>query len=426
MGTSLAVDVVLPALPSSAGRARRLVRDALAPLTAARSFASESLDSAQLAISEVVTNALLHAGTPVRLRVLVAGARVRFEVGDGSAHLPVNRSHAPAAGTGRGLHLVAEVADRWGVYRDDGGKVVWFELQDTETGSEHGEGPSGSPGAEPPGAHEIELRNVPLLMHAAWQEHAAALLREVLLTRIEDEPEALEQHAAASDALGLLCAQVPPPEVDDDAESIMANATEPGVSAPRVVLRIPEDAVRHFDDLDTMLDSAAFLADAGDLMSTPIQPEMRALRRWMCDQIRRQSTGGPPERWSSPTGAPPATGRPLVWDSDSVTAAPEALVAADDASRIVAVSRPALALLGYDDPGELVGERLLRIIPERYHQAHIAGFTLHLTNGRSPLIGTLVTVPVRRRDGDETSLGLNVTLQHLVDGRPVFVAELHT
>ncbi len=419
MGTSLALDVVLPALPTSAGRARRLLRDALAPTTT-----PDSVDSAQLAASEVVTNALVHAGTPVRLRVLVSESRVRVEVADGSGHLPVSRNHAASAGTGRGLHLVEELVDRWGVYRDDGGKVVWFELTDPDATSGPLVDSTDRPGHRP-AMHEIALHNVPLLMHAAWQEHAAALLRELLLIRIEDEPEALEQHAAASDALGLLCAQLPPPSLHDDPDAIMANATEPGVSASHVMLEVPDDAVDHFEDLDTMLESAVSLADAGELLSTPTQPEMRAMRRWMCRQIREQSTGGPAERWASPTGAPPVTGRPLRWDDSAVTEAPEALVAADDASRIVAVSRSAAAALGYDDPAELVGQRLLQIIPERYHQAHIAGFTLHLTNGRSPLLGSRVTVPVRCQNGDELTLELTVRVQHLADGRPVFVAELH-
>ena len=419
MGTSLALDVVLPALPTSAGRARRLLRDALAPTTD-----PDSVDSAQLAASEVVTNALVHAGTPVRLRVLVSDAHVRVEVADGSGHLPVNRNHAAAAGTGRGLHLVAELVDRWGVYRDDGGKVVWFELTDPQETA----GPlvdSTDRSGHQPAAHEIALHNVPLLMHAAWQEHAAALLREVLLIRIEDEPDALEQHAAASDALGLLCAQVPPPSLHDDPDAIMANATEPGVSAPHVRLMVPADAIAHFEDLDNMLESAVSLADAGQLLSTPTQPEMRAMRRWMCRQILDQSAGAPPEGWSSPTGAPPVTGRPLEWDDKAVTEAPEALVAADDASRIVAVSRPAAAALGYDDPAELVGQRLLAIIPERYHQAHIAGYTLHPPHGRSPLLGTRVRVPTRCRNGDDLTLDLTVRVQHLPDGRPVFVGELH-
>ena len=419
MGTSLALDVVLPALPTSAGRARRLLRDALGPSTA-----PDSVDSAQLAASEVVTNALVHAGTAVRLRVLVSGRRVRVEVGDGSEHLPVNRQHATVADTGRGLHLVAELVDRWGVYRDAGGKVVWFELTEPQADSGLLADSTDRPGQHPT-THEITLHNVPLLMHAAWQEHAAALLREVLLIRIEDEPEALEQHAAASDALGLLCAQLPPPSMHDDPDAIMANATEPGVSAAQVVLEVPAETVAHFEDLDTMLESAVALADAGELLSTPTQPEMRAMRRWMCRQVLRQSTGGRAERWSSPTGTPPVPRRPLEWDESAVTEAAEALVAADDASRIVAVSRPAAAALGYDDPAELVGQRLLAIIPERYHQAHIAGFTLHLTNGRSPLLNTRVTVPVRHRNGDDLPLDLTVRVQHLRDGRPVFVAQLH-
>ena len=57
---------------------------------------------------------------------------------------------------------------------------------------------------------------MPLLMHQAWQEHAAALLREVMLVRLDAELSALEEHASASDALGLLLEQVPSPDVGLD------------------------------------------------------------------------------------------------------------------------------------------------------------------------------------------------------------------
>ena len=80
MGTQVAVDEMLPALPSSAGKARRLLRDAL-PGEASE----EAVDAAALALSEIVTNALVHAGTPMRLRVIVAQSTVRVELADGSA-----------------------------------------------------------------------------------------------------------------------------------------------------------------------------------------------------------------------------------------------------------------------------------------------------------------------------------------------------
>lgn len=419
MGTSPAVDVVLPALPSSAGTARRLLREALGPLARA-----DSLDSAQLAVSEVVTNALVHAGTPVRLRILVTPHSIRVEVGDGSPRLPVNREHAPISATGRGLHLVSEVADSWGVYRDDGGKVVWFELTEPPNVSA-GESPPETDEGEEVARHTVELLNMPLLIHAAWQEHAAALLRELLLVRLDDGVDALEQHAAASEALSLLFGQVPLPVLEDDPDAIMATATEPGVSQPRVVLKVPATSVPHFAQLNATLDLARDLADTGDLLSPPTQPEVRAMRQWLCAQVRVQSEGGPAQPWSSPIGAEVSTRGPLDWDPAVVTEASEALIAADDSSLIVAVSDGALDLLGYDRRDELVGQRLLAIIPGRYHQAHIAGFTLHLINGRRPLIGARLTVPVLQTNGDEFTAGLTLRREKLADGRPVFIAELH-
>ena len=112
------------------------------------------------------------------------------------------------------------------------------------------------------------------------------------------------------------------------------------------------------------------------------------------------------------------------WDPVTVSTSTRALVAADDADQVVAVSASALALLGYDDPRELVGSRLICIIPPRYHQAHIAGLTLHLASGRGPLLGNRIAVPVLRADRTEQVLDLQIESRHLPDGRAVFVAEL--
>ncbi len=89
----------------------------------------------------------------------------------------------------------------------------------------------------------------------------------------------------------------------------------------------------------------------------------------------------------------------------------------------MAASPSALALLGYAEAADLVGNRLISIIPLRFHQAHIAGFTLHLVNGRSPLIGNRVTVPVSRADGSEVDLALQIESVALPHGRRVFTAE---
>jgi hypothetical protein len=64
------------------------------------------------------------------------------------------------------------------------------------------------------------------------------------------------------------------------------------------------------------------------------------------------------------------------------------------------------------------------LIPVRYRQAHLAGFTLHLFAGRSPLLGTPVLVPALRRDGVEIAVKMTLEAWQLDGGRKVFVAEL--
>ena len=421
MGTQVAVDRMLPALPSSAGEARKLLRDAMP-----EEVSEESSDAAALAISEIVTNALVHAGTPMRLRVILAPSAVRVELADGSARLPLPREYSRAAGTGRGLHMVTEIVDQWGAHHDEDGKVVWFEIAETEPSAAPADAGQALPRPRPSQpAHRVELSNVPLLMHAAWQEHAAGLLRETLLLRLEEEADALDEHAAASAAMSLLFEQIPAPDLDDDPEAIMAHALEPAVSAERVELELSRESVADFEMLDQMLETGVLLAEQGRLLSAPTQPEIRAMRRWLCRQVRVQAHGGEPEPWTPPIGYPPPLNpRKLSWDPAVVDASTRALVAADDTNQIVAISPSALTLLGYARAADVVGSRLISLIPTRYHQAHIAGFTLHLASGRGPLLGTRIAVPVLRADRTERVMELQVEAQHLPDGRAVFVAEL--
>ena len=120
------VVAALEPVPQSAPRARAVVRDALAG-----SSAEAVLDLAELCVSELVTNAVLHAGTQLRLEVSIDVDRVRLSVSDQSGNAPVLTRHTRTASTGRGLAMVAAVADAWGVLDDPaGGKTVWCLLSD--------------------------------------------------------------------------------------------------------------------------------------------------------------------------------------------------------------------------------------------------------------------------------------------------------
>lgn len=115
----------LPTRPSSARDARRFVGDALL----GRGIDDDTLDTTLLLTSELVTNALVHAGGGITVRVVAAADGVRVEVGDDARQLPVRRDAASQDTSGRGLDLVEHLARRWGVTPVDGdGKTVWFEI----------------------------------------------------------------------------------------------------------------------------------------------------------------------------------------------------------------------------------------------------------------------------------------------------------
>jgi anti-sigma regulatory factor (Ser/Thr protein kinase) len=87
------------------------------------------IDDIELLVSELVTNAVLHARSDARVTIELLDDRVRVTVADASPIVPRLRDYGPAAVTGRGMLLVDRLSDQWGVDVDDGaGKRVWFEL----------------------------------------------------------------------------------------------------------------------------------------------------------------------------------------------------------------------------------------------------------------------------------------------------------
>jgi PAS domain S-box-containing protein len=275
-------------------------------------------------------------------------------------------------------------------------------------------------------AVRVTLRDVPLLMHWAWQEHAHSLLREYLLFALDTEPAVVERHAEASEALSLLHEQLPRPELPDDPDALLADTLEPGVTAGEVVVEVPARSVRHFATLDDVLGRAVDEADAGRFLGPPTQPEISEMRAWFCEEVARQASGAAaprPWRARSDARATVADGGLLLERYAELTGSDGDVLVTNEASVIVAVSPTVAAFLGYRDASDLVGRRVIAVVPPRYHQAHIAGTTLNATNGRDTLLGVRLTVPVVRADGAEVPVGLCVT-PRILDGTRVFVADL--
>lgn len=107
----------------AAARSRTFVRAALL------SWGLEDLlDPVLLLTSEVVSNALLHAGTDMVVRVQQDGSGVRVDVADGSGVPPVRRRLSSSATTGRGVQLLDNLSDEWGWIPSLQGKSVWFQV----------------------------------------------------------------------------------------------------------------------------------------------------------------------------------------------------------------------------------------------------------------------------------------------------------
>jgi anti-sigma regulatory factor (Ser/Thr protein kinase) len=109
--------------PRSVAAARRLLRDMLE-----RWDLGDLEFAASQALTEIATNAVLHARTAFDLAIDWDGEVLRVCVADASARMPVQRRHSVEATTGRGLALVETLCRSWGVQVTDQGKQVWFEL----------------------------------------------------------------------------------------------------------------------------------------------------------------------------------------------------------------------------------------------------------------------------------------------------------
>ena len=118
-------EVLLPADVSSVPTARHFVESILS------GWGLRDLGwAATMVVSELAANAALHArGEGFRVRVSTQAEGVRLEVDDSSLRLPQQRTYSSDATTGRGLKLVSELAEEWGVDPTDSGKTVWAVLR---------------------------------------------------------------------------------------------------------------------------------------------------------------------------------------------------------------------------------------------------------------------------------------------------------
>lgn len=269
---------VLPAQTSSIRLARRLVRRGT-------EFTSTELRyDAELLTSELVSNALVHAGTPIEVTVTLGAHGVVVTVTDGSDQVPVARHYGNPASTGRGVQLLEELSDEWGVIATEHGKTVWFRIgeEPEATADRARRAPVPRPSAD---VLIVELLGLPRELYVRWQEQAEALLRDFLLQQLDNghDVEALQRHAECSNAIAVLAS---------------ALTGTGGPSSDRGLVPVSRSSVVHFDTLDAVLDEALAMAAGQSLAARP-DAESNRLRHWLCAEVQAQARGAAASPWQS-------------------------------------------------------------------------------------------------------------------------------
>src|SRR3954465_7235674 len=286
------VDHAADAVP----RARRFAAGALTA-----GVGSSVLEDAELVVTELVTNALLHGAPPVVLRISPVGSGVRIEVEDTGREMPIRMRENTEAMTGRGLSLVSRVTSGWGVERNgEGGKVVWAEIVE-----------GGLPAVddyvdvdvealldawsddELEETYAVELGAVPTDLLLEAKAHIDNLVREFTLASAAVD--------GASAGLPADLAELVQTVVHGFSAARSAIKRQALESAARgdaqtvLSLRLPASAADAGEKYLAALDEADGYARSARLLTLETPPVHRVFRRWyvqsLVAQLRRQVAG---------------------------------------------------------------------------------------------------------------------------------------
>ena len=268
------------------------------------------VDCAALLTSELVTNAVLHAATPITLTLHVLPDRIRVDVADASPTLPAVKDYGPDAVTGRGLSLFDTLASNWGVQPVEGGKVVWFELPvdfavapwDVSDGSFRFErvGAVRAPDhlGDPSPTVSVQLLGVPVAVLQKSREEYEALFRELRL--MKERADASPGSPTLPERLSVLVSEIGTrfDNLGPGMDKAWQNAVDAGVEVFDWTLELPRTAVVACEFYDALLDEADEFGLAQRLLTLPASPPSVAVRRWFLSELVGQLHGKAPVTWA--------------------------------------------------------------------------------------------------------------------------------
>ncbi len=268
----------------------------------------ELVESACISVSEVITNALLHAQQPVSVRLRGTREHPRIEVRDGSREPPAlpDLEADPADDVlltfGRGLSIVARVSSAWGAEIEEDGKIVWFvpqvELADgpgvqgTITESAPVQRPE-LPDIEDP--VKVTLVGLPLSEMKTNRMHLRELRRELRLLALGHEstyPLAASLSRFFTDLDNTFWRGL--------RDEKLASALLDGEDDIDLTVTVPRTSGEDFQRFIELLELADAFCRQERLLALARTREQLVFQTWMFGEFVRQTRGAQPLRWHPP------------------------------------------------------------------------------------------------------------------------------
>jgi serine phosphatase RsbU (regulator of sigma subunit)/anti-sigma regulatory factor (Ser/Thr protein kinase) len=268
------------------GAARRATREVMTALS------QECVAAAELVASELVTNGLLHGGGCAVFQARAIDTGVRIEVSDHNHNAPLVAVASPDAMTGRGLHLVARFAARWGVQPLPSGKMIWVEIDDHPTSAAEmtqdellarWDDDAFEADEEAPRVR-VDLGTVPTELLVAAKRHVDNLVREFTLASGGG-------HAGTTAPVPAPLAELIDRVVNGFEEARLEMKTQATAAARRgaahaeLVLDLPPDAADAAEAYLAAMDEVDGYCRANRLLTLETPPQHRVFRRWYIGQL---------------------------------------------------------------------------------------------------------------------------------------------
>ncbi len=276
-----------------------------------RDLPADVSDCAALLTSELVTNAVLHAATPLCVTLHILPDRIRVDVADGNPTFPSVKDYGRDAATGRGLTLFDTLASEWGVQAVDGGKIVWFELPvDFPV----------SPGIVSDGTFRFDLTGIahadrqgdldqspdvsvcligiPVKLLQKSSEEYEALFRELRL--MKERADSSSGATELPERLSMLVTEMGTrfDGLGPGMEETWQAAVDDKITSFDWTFELPQSAVVACEFYNAMLDEADEFGLSQRLLTLPASPSSVAVRRWILSELIGQLHGKAPVAWA--------------------------------------------------------------------------------------------------------------------------------